>query len=94
MENYRKANKWDAFVRGINWIGDPSADILIREHYALAQGNHEKYLKIKKLKEKITAFFEKEAEKNMLVDYSECYAILGVVKGILFDEDTEFDSCG
>ena len=80
-----KAEKWDIFVKGINWIGDPEPQILIREHYATAQGNHEKYLKIKKLKEKITGFFEREADPNLVNDYAEAYAMLGVVKGILFD---------
>ena len=82
-----KAEKWDAFLKGINWLGNPSVDILIREHYAMAQGNHEKYLKIKKLKGKVGDFFAKDADPNMLNDYSECYATLGVIKGILFDEE-------
>jgi len=81
-----KTEKWDMFVKGINWIGDPDPQILIREHYAMAQGNHEKYLKIKKLKEKVTHFFKKEANPNLVMDYAEAYATLGVLKGILFEE--------
>ena len=82
-----KEQKWDEFVKSIGWMDNPSVDVVIREHFATAQGNHEKYLKIKKLKEKVGDFFARDADSNILNDYSECYATLGVIKGILFDEE-------
>ncbi|MBU2346532.1 MAG: hypothetical protein KJ888_20270 [Gammaproteobacteria bacterium] len=81
-----KEEKWDELCKSMGWLGNPSVEIVLLDIYASQQGNHEKYLKLKKLKEKIKTFFDQEADENAFTDYVQCYEMLGIIKGILFDE--------
>ena len=78
-----KGEKWDELMKCIGWIGNPSVDIVTMEIYASKQGNHEKYLKLKKIGEKLDHFFETNAPDSVLTDYAEAYALLGAIKGIV-----------
>jgi len=81
-----KAEKWDQLCESMGWLANPPVESVLLDIYASKQGNREKYLKIKKLKEKIEHFFKKDANPNLIMDYSEAYATLGVIKGILFED--------
>ena len=78
-----KAEKWDELMKCIGWLGNPSVGIVTMEIYASKQGNHEKYLKLKKIEEKLDKFFDAKAPDGVIADYAAAYALLGAIKGLV-----------